>query len=324
MPRHAEEHISVGEDSFLDTTANLVGIMIILVVLVGSKTTTDAHEHGKEMAAQVEAEYMLAEPVQRAQGLQQALVEQAMQVQEHTLEAEYRRAERDRLLEQVTLARQAVDAELGATDEGQRKSIEKQRKFEQLESQLKKTNAMLGAAEEHKRPKIVLEHLPTPMAKTVFGRELHIRLQHGQVTVVPWDQLIEMLKNQLPLAAQRNASRGGIEETLGPVGGFLMRYKMAAVRGGFELDRFEIETTPDNRAESLESALSPSGRLRLDLASRDPAETVVTVWVYPDSFDQFRVLKAELFDEGFLCAARPLPDGMRIGASPRGSRSSAQ
>ena len=47
MPRHAEEHISVGEDSFLDTTANLVGIMIILVVLVGSKTTTDAHEHGK-------------------------------------------------------------------------------------------------------------------------------------------------------------------------------------------------------------------------------------------------------------------------------------
>ncbi len=324
MPKHDEEHISVGEDSFLDTTANLVGIMIILVVLVGSRTTTDAHEHGKELAAQVEAEHLLAEPVQRAQNLQHALVEQAIQIQEHTLESVYRRAERDRLLEQVTLARQAIEAELGATDDTQRHSIEKEQKLEQLESQLKKTNTMLGAAEQHKRPKIVLEHLPTPMAKTVFGRELHIRLQHGQVTVVPWDQLIEMLKSQLPLAAQRNASRGGIEETLGPVGGFMMRYKMAAVRGGFELDRFEIETTPDNNGESLDSALSSSGRLRLDLASRTPAETVVTVWVYPDSFDEFRLLKAALFDEGFLCAARPLPEGMRIGASPNGSRSSAQ
>ncbi len=40
MAKHMDEHISVGEDSFLDTTANLVGIMIILVVLVVSKTTS--------------------------------------------------------------------------------------------------------------------------------------------------------------------------------------------------------------------------------------------------------------------------------------------
>ena len=324
MPRHADEHISVGEDSFLDTTANLVGIMIILVVLVGSQTTTDAKEHGKRMAEQVEAEHKIAEPVKRAEALQQALLEQAMQIQEYTLESEYRRAERDRLLEQVAVARDTIATEMNSTDSAQRESIEKQQKLEELESKLKKTHELIGSAEEHKRPKIVLEHLPTPMAKTVFGREMHIRLQRGQVTVVPWDQLIEMLKRQLPLAAQRNASRGGIEETLGPVGGFMMRYKMAAVRGGFELDRFEIETTPDYVAESLETALSPSGRLRLDLASRDPGETVVTVWVYPDSFEQFRVLKAALFDEGFLCAARPLPDGIRIGASPRGSRSAAQ
>ena len=324
MAKHTDEHISVGEDSFLDTTANLVGIMIILVVLVGSKTTSEAHEHGKRMAEQVEQQHRLAEPVQRAQALQQAIVDQAMQLQEYTMETEYRRSERDRLLEQVAVARDRISTELNSTDSSQRQSIEKQQKLEQLQSQLTKTHELLGAADERKRPQVVLEHLPTPMAKTVFGKEMHIRLQRGQITLVPWDQLIEMLKRQLPLAAQRNASRGGIEETLGPVSGFMMRYKMQAVRGGFELDRFEIETTPDCITEPLESALSPSGRLRLDLASRDPAETVITVWVYPDSFEQFRQLKAALFDEGFLCAARPLPDGMRIGASPRGSRSAAQ
>jgi hypothetical protein len=62
----------------------------------------------------------------------------------------------------------------------------------------------------------------------------------------------------------------------------------------------------------------------LELASRKPRETVVTVWVYPDSFEKFRQLKAQLFAEGFLCAARPLPEGVRIGASPQGTRSSAQ
>ncbi len=96
----------------------------------------------------------------------------------------------------------------------------------------------------------------------------------------------------------------------------MMRYKIAGGPRGFELDRFEIETTPDCVSESVDAALSPSGRLRLDLASRNPAETVVTDWVYPDSFDEFRKLKAALFDEGFLFAARPLPDGMRIARLP--------
>jgi hypothetical protein len=319
-----DEELAVGEDSFLDTTANLVGILIILVVVIGSKTTIDAREYGRQLAAAEQVEPVLEQPAKEALDLKRALFEQQMKLQEYSLETAYRRAERDRLLEQVTLAREKMQSELGETDDDKRAAIEESFKVEELESELKKTFELLGAADQRERPKVILEHLPTPMAKTVFGRELHIRLQHGLVTVVPWDELIKMLKQQVPLAARRNTSRGMIEETLGPVGGFLMRYRMAAVPGGFELDRFELETTPENRGESLESALSPNGRLRLDLSSRDPAQTVVTVWVYPDSFDQFRKLKAVLFDEGFLCAGRPLPEGMRIGASPRGSRSSAQ
>jgi hypothetical protein len=133
-----------------------------------------------------------------------------------------------------------------------------------------------------------------------------------------------MLKQQIPLAARRQASRSGLEDTLGPVGGFLMRYRMNAIPGGLALDRFELEATSAAPRESLSESLAPAGRLRLELASRKPRETVVTAWVYPDSFEQFRQLKATLFEEGFLCAARPLPEGVRIGASPQGTRSSAQ
>ncbi len=103
-----------------------------------------------------------------------------------------------------------------------------------------------------------------------------------------------------------------------------MHYRMMAIPGGFELDRFEIDTTPENLGETLEQALASGGALRGEMSSRVPAETVVTVWVYPDSFGEFRKLKSALYREGFLAAARPLPPDILIGASPRGSRSAAQ
>ena len=52
--------------------------------------------------------------------------------------------------------------------------------------------------------------------------------------------------------------------------------------------------------------------------------TTVTLWVYPDSFDEFRQVKADLFKLGYLVAGRPMPDGTPIGGSPDGSRSSAE
>lgn len=323
MPRRHAEDDTVGEDSFLDTTANLVGILIILVVVIGSKTQVDAEAYGRELAAK-ESTTEFEEPVREVQALHNSLVELAQRQQDYELENQYRKLERDSLLAQLAMARAAVEEHLESLGGDQRASIEQQQKLEALQTQLKEINEKMGAAEESKRPKVVLEHLPTPMAKTVFNREMHIKLQQGRVTVVPWDRLVEMLKQQVPLAARRNASRNKLDDTLGPVGGWLMKYRMLSVPGGFELDRFELESVSTSEDETLAEAFAPAGRLNLELASRNPAETVVTVWTYPDSFEMYRELKAYLFKQGFLSAARPLPDGLLIGASPRGSRSSAQ
>ena len=320
--RHAED-ASVGEDSFLDTTANLVGILIILVVVIGSKTKIDAEAYGRELAAKEPTE-QLEDPLIKVRALQQSLAGLQDKQQEYELEKQYRKLERDRLLEQVTLARAAIEEQLQSLDVEHRADIEQEQKLETLQSKLQELEAELGAAEETPRPKIVLEHLPTPMAQTVFNREMHIKLQNGRVTVIPWDRLVDTLKQQVPLAARRNASRSTLDDTLGPLGGWLMKYRMIAVPGGFELDRFELESVSSDTEETLERAFAPAGRLHMELASRNPAETVVTVWTYPESFEAFRQLKAYLFEQGFLSAARPLPDGMHIGASPRGSRSSAQ
>lgn len=325
MARPKSQDVSgVGEDSFLDTTANLVGILIILVVVIGAKTKTDAEAYGRKLAEQGNASEELAEPKRKAIALRDSLKNQQKTLFQYDQEASYREKERDLLLAKVAIAREHVDDKLSGTDSVQAELVEETYKREQLESELEKVIEQMGAAESQERPKIILEHLPTPMARTVFTKELHVQLKNQEVTLIPWDRLVGMLKQHLPLAVNRSGSRRNIEDTLGPIGGFLMHYKMNAVQGGFELDRFELEPTTSAVSESLEQSLSLGGRLRLELASRAPKETVVTVWVYPDSFDEFRKMKARLFDEGFLCAARPLPPQIRIGASPHGTRSSAQ
>lgn len=318
-----EEQSNIGEDSFLDTIANLVGILIILVVLIGGKTKVDAQTKRQEIAEQdITGEAL--EPAAEAERLRQAALQAQEQLKRYALETEYRRLERDQLLEQAALLRADIDQRISQVDEKQREHIGKQREVERLQSQLQQISDQLGAAEETKRTKVVLEHLPTPMAKTVFTREMHVRLKGGRVHVIPWDRLVATLKEHAPLAARRSASKKTLEDKLGPINGFMMHYRMNAIPGGFELERFEIDVTPQNVGETLEESLATGGMLRGELSSRVPAETVVTVWVYPDSFAEFRELKNSLYREGFLAAARPLPEDILIGASPRGSRSAAQ
>ncbi|MCA9194570.1 MAG: hypothetical protein KDB03_22520 [Planctomycetales bacterium] len=322
MTRRRDQDLTVGEDAFLDTTANLVGILIILVVVIGAGTKTAADQYSRQLADSVDTG-ILDEPAREANARQQSLQEQQLRIHQYVMEATYRKAERDALLQEVALTRESVQQAMQEVTDETRQKVIGQQMLGDLRRQISEAQEKLAADEAHPRPQVILEHLPTPMAKTVFSREMHVRLQAGQVTVIPWDRLVESLKQHVPLAASRHQSRPAMEETLGPIGGFLMRYRMQAIPGGFELERFEIESV-QAPTETVAETLSSTGRLRLELAGRDPAETVITVWVYPDSFAEFRVLKSQLFEEGFLTAARPLPNGIRIGASPNGTRSTAQ
>ena len=63
----------------------------------------------------------------------------------------------------------------------------------------------------------VLEHLPTPMARTVFGNEIHFRLLNHRLAYVPWDEVIEEVKHDIRnhLSKLRDNAR---VEALGPRG----------------------------------------------------------------------------------------------------------
>jgi hypothetical protein len=334
MSRRQQSEMVIGEDAFLDTVANLVGILIILVVIVSTGTRTAAQLITEEQLQA--AEKKLDQPVSTATNIEKDLARQQEQLAEHTLEVAYRSAERNTILEKLLVAKQQIEEEKSSLTVGQQEDVQNQQLLSEMERQLAELLQQQGDNQSKDKPPIVLQHLPTPMAKTVFGKELHLMILDGLVTVIPWDRLVMTLKDEARNAAARSTRRDRIAEQLGPIEGFNMDYVMVSKRGlvsngtstamaqMIELDKFELEPTSDIIREPLDMALGGNGRLRIELAGYNPRETTVTAWVYPNSFETFRQLKERLFHEGYMTAARPMPDGMRIGASPRGSQSSAQ
>jgi len=288
MAKRNEDELAIGEDSFMDTIANLVGIMIILVVIVGAKGYDAARALAREEAHdQIQ---QLQSPTSQAENLDRDLDDQLEELEKYEIETAYRNAERLTLVDRKTLIDQEIRKRLAQLDQDAQEAFEVEAQAKALERDLEKLIRSQGDLPEVQKQVIALQHLPTPMAKTVFGKELHVMLRDHQLTVIPWDLLVDQLKSSARATASRNSQRDKFEDVLGPIDGFLMR----------------------------------QGRLRGELDSSRSSHTTVTVWVDPESFAEFRMLKELLYKEGYLCAARPLPRDMRIGASPQGSSSTAQ
>jgi len=331
--RHREE-LSVGDDAFLDTVANLVGILIILVVIVSTGTKSAANLLATQRIA--EAAEAMQQPMESASQIQKDLLRQVDQLNQHTMEVAYRKAERDAMLDQVLKAKALIDEESEELDDQSKSDIEQSTRLSEMEKELAKLLAQQGSIDTTEKPPIVLQHLPTPMAKTVFGKEMHIMVRGSSITVIPWDRLVDALKSEVRSRLKRGMKNDQVGSKLDPIDGFVMSYSLVSKRGlvsnggstamaqMIELDKFELEPGPDIFRESLDQCLGMNGRLRIELSAYSPRETTVTAWVYPDSFETFRQLKELLFVQGFMTAARPLPEGIRIGASPRGSQSTAQ
>lgn len=331
--RHAEDS-AIGEDCFLDTIANLVGILIILVVIVGARSYSTAKQViEKELLGQTDA---LQSPLKKVQQLDQDLDSQHVSLVNYERELAYRSAERMATIDEVTIAKTVLEEEVSKLDDEQKKQFEVEVELSELEKQLAELLKQQGELPNEAAPVAILQHLPTPMAKTVFGQEIHIMLLNGMVTVVPWNDLIETLKREARGAAERNSQKTKITNTLGPIGGFTMKYALKSQTGVMsdgvsarmgrmvELDRFILLPTEDALKETLDQSLGAGGRLSTELSRFRNQYVTVTAWVYPDSFQTFRMLKERLFAEGFLCAARPLPFDIPIGASPNGANSTAQ
>ncbi|MCA9165046.1 MAG: hypothetical protein R3C99_12450 [Pirellulaceae bacterium] len=346
--RHAE---APGQDSFLDIVANLVGILIILIMVIGMQAKTAmvsakpqpganqtdaAQPDGPDEPAEDASSIDVAGPKSAADAIQADINGIEAKLKEQEFEVEYRRRERNNIhLVMATVEQRLAELRAGLND-SQRDQLDLQTAIAAAEQQLRTLADAKRALETTAATPKVIEHLPTPMAKTVFGKEYHFRLANGRLTYVPMDELVERLKSEAPDKLWKLKDSAQLTETIGPLDGFWLKYTLVrsdyaqptrtgtAVQTRVELDHFTLVPVSDDLGEPFAVAMQPGSRFRGMLDGLDPKRATVTIWVYPDSFNEFRELKRTLFDRGFLTAGRPMPADMPIGGSPDGSRSAAQ
>jgi len=336
MSRRKRAVLELNFDSFLDIVANLVGILIILVVIVGAQSRKAVHESAIEQMNRSAEVQQFRDASAQAAAARTAVQRIRGEINRFDGEIQSRQYERNVMLDMLSAAREQWDQQKSQLNRQQQDAATTISTLASKEQRLQELVGERTALESSQSPVVVVEHLPSPMAKTVFGEEVHFRLHQGRLTVVPIDSLIEAIRENFRRAVD-GTRPGSNESTIGPIRGYTARYEVErsramVQRGGTvstalrsELTGLVIEPVEENLGEPITQVLT-SGRSLLDieLAGRDPATTTVTVWVYPDSFADFRRLKEYLYARGFATAARPLPEGTPISGGPRGSRSAAQ
>lgn len=179
-------------------------------------------------------------------------------------------------------------------------------------------------------------HKLTPVGKDVADNEVHFRLAGGKVAKVPVEELVKSMREDVVRRKDWLLKFPVHRGSVGPIDGFRMHYLVKRevssvadeLRSGYghvrlELGGWKIEPADDLKAEDENEALRVGSSFDREL-SKIGSRSTITFWVYPDSFALFRRLQSAVHEQGLRVAARPLPFGMPIAGSPRGTRSSGQ
>ncbi|QDS99863.1 hypothetical protein [Adhaeretor mobilis] len=350
-----------GEDSFLDIVANIVGILIILVMVVGVRASqgvllASPETDGKLQQVSLETgpspdqgdiNALTANP-QDIAGEVLALrreiafadrenakqVERARQVIEDRLALE---AERQRLLTLQSVQEQDLARRRELLDEQAREDFDVQRDLVTAQLELQKLSeqqmALVGQTEESEE----LICVPTPLAREVEDDSIHVRLRNGRLAIVPADELLDEIRNGAAYLRQGVRERGQAVDIAGPIDGFRMRLTLSqyseipvtatplmASAKVKQVITGEFMPTSEQVGQPIEQALMPNSKFTQRLRRRRSTTESVVAWVYPDAYEDLRQLKRSLWEEGVPLAVFPLDNDDNIVFSSEGVKASAQ
>jgi len=331
MPRPQPEEInSAGQDSFLDVVTNIVGILIILVMVVGGRVqriVLSATPQARVKAAEVGRE--VEERGKAAALAESEIADLAEQARAVVTAAAFAGESRVALATAVAAAKVELASRKDSADKDRIVAAEAAARCKELRAEIDRcTLEAEGIAHAPVTAKEVLAY-PTPIARTVTGEELHFQIDQGRIAYIPLVELFELAKAQTRRHSGSLSTMSQRIETVGPIQDFSLDYvidvKIDQARGQVLVRSREWVVRPagPGMGETLEEAIQPHSRFRRVLGDIRP-DTTVTLWCYPDSFEQFRTLREELHRLGVPTAVRPMPEGAPIGGSTEGSKSVVQ
>lgn len=334
------KEIKTGQDSFLDITANLVGILIILVVVVGAQAKQNwvKNQAASEETARVEE---LREKIENAELTVDKLTrDNHLLEQQADKEAAFAKAvaeRRQQMLVQIEMVKQKIDEKKSLLKDDEKIRFDSNVRKASLESELEKLKREAVALKSNQVQNVeTIDHYPTPIARTVLSDEVHFRLYNGKLMYVPMDELTKAMKAEWRTKAEKLRQAPTTVETVGPIGEFRMQYQLEAVeieRLGesgrvtnqiIRLKRFVMIPVFEDGGETVAQALGNDSKFRKIITPEGKKRPTVSIWVYPNSFTQYNQVKEWLRVNGFQAACWPLAEGRLISGSPNGLKSSAQ
>lgn len=327
----AEEDRSAGQDSFLDVVTNIVGILIILVMVIGARVRQIVLAPAPPVATSASASLAaeiggLGATLASAESEIEALQNQIEVV---SLEATAAGQARIEMATIVAAAKHELAQRKSQADATRVAAAERAARRRALDDEVRKLSLETeGLAHAAATTEEVLAY-PTPIGRTVNGEEIHFRLAEGRIAYVPLEELFELAKAHTRRNSDSLPDLAARVVTVGPTRDFNLDYvvetKIDRARGQVLVRSREWVVRPVSPGvgETVAEALQSSSRFRAVLGGVKP-DTTVTLWCYPDSFEGYRVIRAELYRLGIPTAGRPLPEGAPIGGSNEGSKSVVQ
>jgi hypothetical protein len=327
-----------GQDSFLDVITNIVGILILLVLVVGLRTSRAVHDASdNEVAINTGSEAELEKVYSAATDSEKNVRELVHRVSGTRRETILREQERLWLNTVVAGAQQEIEAHRAKLTDDEQREFDVRRQLADAQTRLEQLTREQIALVSQGEPTEQIECEPTPLAKVVTGTQVHLLLADDHVAVVPFDELVEQAKQDAGENIWRLKQQDELDRTIGPINGFRLRYwfvkaeVVARTQAGsvvagnipqFSHCYFLPVTSP--AGEPAAESLRPDSELHQYLRGLRADSTTVTIWTYPGNFDRLRELKRDIRALGFQIAVRPLPPGVPIGASRHGSDSLAE
>jgi len=184
-------------------------------------------------------------------------------------------------------------------------------------------------------------HYRTPVSRPVLTEELMFECRGGRVAFIDIGGLIADIKSGMETKTEALQTQWQVADVTHPIGAFRLRYTIERQRGAMDalnsslgpaggsgfrygLSEWQVEAITSVRGETAPEALAPRSQFRQIVDVLDPQQTVVTFWIYSDSFALFRQLRDYLYDHELEVAGRPLPEGVPIMSSRQGTVSRGQ
>ncbi|WP_145247106.1 hypothetical protein [Aeoliella mucimassa] len=319
--------------------ANIVGILILLVLVVGVRAASQP-QHASETVAETQQEPVELLEEEQVEEIEKEVAASAREVADLAqslakVDQQLETSEDERLL--VTTYAIALEQEYEKhkqqLDEQSAERLEIREELAALDSKahqlmLKK----VGLTTASMQP-ATLVNTPTPIVRRNIEETVHLRLGEGRIAVAPLDKLVKMLESVSPQTRLRDLNRGNGVARIGPADGFELLY---AVQQAFsDVSPMGTRTTQHEVFAELrplftpigveaEQALQPGDLIDQALRPYSAHNTAVVLWVLPDGIKDYRKIVSAVRERGYAVDVRLLLEGTHIAIGTSGRKTAAQ